>query len=254
MGLINPNEDNEKIFMVLFGAPGVGKTVLSQKIGGKTLIMTEESGHRALRAWPEFEGMYQPWVFEDIRDIDKILAMRKAGKIEFDTLVFDTFTGIQKYVLKQHMTPSYPDYLNTKRNHKDVPSLQDYLLSEQTWTPVLQKLATQNQFNVILNCHVRLPNPDPEKRVPGDKVRPQLPDAVYQVANGKANLVVYMDTVGGDEKPGNKKVGLGERTPIQRYVSTVATNKVAGKSQIKDLPPAMFDDDFVKAVLKWQTR
>jgi hypothetical protein len=251
MGFVNPKDQTEKLFMVLFGAPGVGKTVLSQKIGGKTLIITDEAGHKALRTWPEFDGLYEVWVYEDIRDIDALIAQRKAGKLKFDTMIFDTFTGIQKFTLKQHMTPGYHNFLTTNRNHPNVPALQDYLLSEQLWTPVLQKLAVQTDFNVILNCHVRLPDSDPAKRTPGDKVRPSLPDAVYQVANGKANLVVYMDTMGGDEKS-SKQVGLGERTPISRFVSTVATNKVAGKNQIRGLPPVMTDDDFVKAVLQWQ--
>jgi hypothetical protein len=164
-------------------------------------------------------------------------------------LLIDTFTGIQSKVLQQYMDPKFPGYLDVERRHPKVPVLQDYLLSEKIWNPILQDLAAQSDFNVILNCHVRFP--DTEKKVPGDKVRPKLPDAIYQVANGKANLVIYMDTIGGDEKPSNKPVGLGERTPIQRFVSTVATNKVAGKSQIKSLRPLMSDDDFVKAVTEW---
>lgn len=229
---------SKKLFMVLFSAPNAGKTILASRIAlavGKSLIITDESGHRALNDFPELEANTKIRKFSSTNDFAVALQKRKEGVLDFDTMIVDTFTGIQKLVLKQYMNPSFQGYLDVKRNHPAVPATQDYLLAENIWFPIIQMLASQNEVNVILNCHIRHPNPD--KIIPGDKTRPKIPDAIFELVNGKANLVAFMDRIDGDDN--------------RRYVSTHSTNKIVGKSQLRDITRPMSDDDFVEKVTKW---
>lgn len=228
----------KKLFMVLFSAPNAGKTILASRIAhavGKSLIITDESGHRALNDFPELEENTKIRRFASLNDFSIALQKRRDGVMDFETLIVDTFTGIQKLVLKQYMNPSFQNYLDVKRAHANVPSQQDFLLSENVWFPVIQMLASQNDVNVILNCHIRHPNPD--KIIPGDKTRPKIPDSIFELVNGKANVLAFMDRIEGEEE--------------KRFVSTHSTNKIVGKSQIRDIRRPMSDDDFVEKVTKW---
>lgn len=227
-----------KLFMVLYSAPNAGKTVLASRIAksvGRSLIITDEAGHRALNDFPELKANTMIRPFASINDFAIALQKRNEGQLNFDTMIVDTFTGIQRLVLKQHMNPSYTGYLDVKRNHPQVPATQDYLLAENVWFPIIQMLSAQSDVNVILNCHIRHPNPD--KIIPGDKTRPKLPDAIFELVNGKANMVAFMDRIEGEED--------------RRFVSTHSTNKLVGKSQIQEIRRPMSDDAFVEKVTKW---
>lgn len=238
-------EMSKKLFMVVFGAPNVGKTILTSRIAlhsGKSLIITDEKGHLALKDFPDLEANTRVKNYQSRNTIREAIQRRRSGQSEFDTLIFDTFTGIQKVELSIGMMETLPNgqpnprFLDVKRFHSEIPVTQDYLLSENTWRPIINALATQDEFNVILNCHLQHPNP--EKFVPGDKTRPKLPDAIWQLVNGKANVVAYMD----------------KSSPTDRYLQCVSTNTIAGKSQIKSLnePRRFTDDEFVERVIEWQ--
>lgn len=227
-----------KLFMVLFSAPNAGKTILASRIAkevGKSLIITDEAGHRALNDFPDLKSNTKIRQFASTNDFEVALQKRRQGLMDFETIIVDTFTGIQKMVLKQYMNPSFQGYLDVKRNHPAVPATQDYLLAENIWSPVIQRLAVQNEVNIILNCHIRHPNTD--KIIPGDKTRPKLPDAIFELVNGKANVVAFMDRIEGEEE--------------RRFVSTHSTNKIVGKSQIRDITRPMSDDDFIERITKW---
>lgn len=235
-------DSRKKIFLCLFSPPNAGKTILSSRIGERSVILTDEAGDVALDDFPEYKARVVGCKdFTGLNDFRDYLSAVKSGKLDSDTLIVDTFTGIQRSVMEQYMAEKLPNgsdnpnYFRTSRGHPNVPALADYNLAEFLWNPVLRMLAKQDLVNVIMNCHVRMPNPD--KYIPGDVSRPRLPDAVYQALNGKANMVCF----------------LSKNKDGSRSILTQATDKVAGKSQIK-MPPVVSDDEFVKRIHEWQSR
>jgi hypothetical protein len=238
-------ELDKKLFIVLWGIPGAGKTILASKIGGKSLILYAESGINALHEWPELLANTKTVKYTGLSDIRKAAERHASGQSTFDTLILDTFTSIQDKEMREYMNPNHRKYKAfADRQHPDMPSWSDYGLSKSTWRPIIQFLAAQNDFNVILNCHVQGPGVDKNGNIkPGEVTRPALPQKIWELVNADANVVAYVAVT---EDKNTKK--------LQRVVRVRPTDKVAGKTQIKGMPSVMTDDDFVERILEWQGR
>lgn len=244
---IDVEEASKKIFSVFYGLPHCGKTILASRIAelyGRSLIVTDESGHLALKQFPELQANTQVIPVSSITQFKEIMYDLASGQLDYPNMIVDTFTGMVELGIREGMQQKLangqpnPRYLDTNRNNPEMPVLQDYLYAQQTWLPITQFLAKQNKYNVFLNCHIR--TPDPTTTGPDDRVtRPELPKGVWRLVNGKANVVAYMMRM---EREGTE----------QRIISMLPTTKFAGKNQLNLKSPCT-DDEFVEGVEKWRT-
>ena len=224
--------DDEASLLTIYGNPGVGKTVAAARMAPKSLFLTDENGWKVLRE--NHPDLYKRIIPMRYTGLNSFKTAIKAIKEEPDAsqyqLVVDTLTGMQRKKIDEVMSDSS---IGIKREYKDIPSLQDYLLSQRLWTPLVSAFATCG-VNVTILTHLRL-LPAPEKVRPGDTVRPDLTDAVFKVVNAHSNVVAYMSK----DSSGNK-----------RMFTTQGNARLTAKDQTspeaKDIP----DDTFIDRVLK----
>lgn len=219
-------------FLTIFANPGVGKTVAAAQMAPRSVFLTDENGWMVLREnHPDLYKRIVPMRYEGLNSFGKAI---KAIKSEPDAdqyqLVVDTLTGMQRKKIDENM--SNPK-IQIERKHEDIPALQDYLLSQRQWTPLVSAFATCG-VNVTVLTHLRL-LPDPTRLKPGDTVRPDLTDAVFKVVNAHSNVVAYMSR---------------DATGHKRMFTTLGNSRLTAKDQTspeaKDIP----DDVFIQRILK----
>lgn len=222
--------DDEASLLTIFGNPGVGKTVAAAQMAPKSLFLTDENGWKVLREnHPELYKRIIPMRYEGLNSFrTAIQAIKKEPDAKQYQLVVDTLTGMQRKKIDEVMSDPKIDI---ERKHKDIPALQDYLLSQRLWTPLVSAFATCG-VNVTILTHLRLL---PDKPRPGDTVRPDLTDAVFKVVNAHSNVVAYMSK---------------DSTGTKRMFTTQGNARLTAKDQTspeaKDIP----DDTFIDRVLK----
>lgn len=222
--------ENGSSFLTIYGNPGVGKTVAAAQIAPKSVFLTDENGWMVLREnHPELYKRIIPMRYEGLNSFGKAIRTIKeepdAGQYQ---LVVDTLTGMQRKKIDEVMSD---EKIEIERKHKDIPALQDYLLSQRLWTPLISAFATCG-VNVTVLTHLRLL---PDKPRPGDTVRPDLTDAVFKVVNAHSNVVAYMS-----------KDTSGTKRMFTTQGSARLTAKDQTSPEAKDIP----DDVFIQRILK----
>ena len=231
-----------RLFTVLYGNPNVGKTVLTAKMTeetGSLVILTAESGHRALNDFPELAKKTEVIPVESIRDFDDIFyEISKGweiGGLPVKHFAIDSFAGVQEFFINEAMDPNNPDGIKLTRANPTLPVLGDYNNSLRVWTDIFGRLAKQDMVDVTICAHVQFPQE--KKNVIYPIPRPAMTDKVYNALNGQANIIGY----------------LQRTTDGQRFL-TVRTkaNEFAAKSQLSSMPDAVSDDNFLKVINEWR--
>lgn len=230
---ISPVEDiPRKYKIVLFGPPGVGKTVLSAEIGGKSFMLASEPGFTVLTK-PEhkhLESQVEKAPFTSLQGMNGYTELISDGTIPVDTYILDNFSGIQDKVLAtNHKNPKVQ---SLARAHPDLSTLQDYqIVAHQMREPIISLL--EMEANVIMVCHARFPTP--ELIAKGETTRPDLTKKVFDLVNEKADVVAYM------YKDSKKR----------RLIQTISDSNITAKSRIT--PEGIYPvEEFIQQMHTWQ--
>lgn len=185
---------------VIYSNPKVGKTTTAARLGDKNVFLCDEEGPQVLKQYPELEANSTFVRYEGMNDLPNLIREIRSGNLECDNLVVDTMSGIVRQKIQANMRD--PN-IKIKRNHPEIPALQDYQLAENQWTPIIRGLPGCG-VDITVLCHLRLPDRDDKGNIlPGETVRPELPRGIYQALNRYACMIVLL-----------KKDGVGNRSVL----------------------------------------
>lgn len=240
MSLLDEAEDIHEVpkhlFSVLYGPPGVGKTVALARTAKKTLIYAGEKSFVSLSQFPEIQAKAIPSTGYD--KLTKLIADLYNDPQDYDHFMIDTFDDLIRKKLKEQRQK-----IKFKRHEAtdDISSLEDYNLLNNHMADLIARLAML-PISVSVVSHDRIP--DPQSYGKGDRLlRPSIPFKVFESLNGYANVVGYMHM---------RKTKLeGNKTELRRVVAMQGNDEYEAKNHLK-LPPLVTDETFVETVRKWK--
>lgn len=238
MGIIDDegqdvHEVPKHLFTVLYGAPGVGKTIAAARTSNKNLIFAGEKSSVSLSQFPEIQATVIP--SKGFGHCTKLIAELYNDVQGYDHLIIDTVDDLVRRKLKDQRAK-----VEFKRGHADISSLEDYNLLNNHMADLISRLAML-PISVTVISHDRIP--DPQAYGKGDRLlRPSLPFKVFESLNGYANVVGYMQM---------KKAKVNNKTELHRVIAVQSSDEYSAKNHLK-LPSSVTDDNFVETIRNWK--
>lgn len=230
----SPDKEVFKIKLLVYGSPGVGKTVFAST-SEKPLFIDTEKGMMSVQRKLDFVSINNFSEFEELlRDI--VMNVDEYKK-KYKTLVVDSISELQKRsmdgildeAMKKNVTRD-PNLItqndwgkNTEQMRKSLRLLRD--LSEH--------------FNIVLTALAKEAETDE-----GLKRRPATTPALFDSINAYVDLIGFM---------GIKEIPLdNDQVKIQRYLVFTQTPKIIAKSRIPGFPKIIMDPtwDKIKEAVK----
>lgn len=235
MGLLDaaqPVDDIPKnLVSVLWGAPGVGKTIAGIRTANKTLLVTDENAHVSISQYPEWAKTVNIIRLKSFDHMNGIVRELYEGNHDYDHFMIDTLDGLIRMKLSEQRKK-----VQFKRGHEDINSLEDYNLLNNHMFQLIANLS-KLPISVTLTSHDRIP--DQQSYVKGDRLlRPAIPFRVFECLNGYANVVGYMSM--------RKKDGK-----LIRTVALQANDEFEAKNHLA-MPPLVTDEIFIETIRNWK--
>ena len=209
--------------VLLYGDPGVGKTVFTATAPTPLIIRVEPTGTLSLNNHPDLAAQTKTFEFVSVVQLetllDKIIEKPdqfKAATGGRETLVIDSFSELQKVDLDDIVRKAAA--ADASRN-KYLPTGPDYNINTEHMRQIGTKLE-RIPMNVIVTCHVKEEKDDATGRL---LVRPNLTPKLAGTLAGKFDVVAYMAI-------------KGSGTDAVRTLQTAPSNTVTAKTRIGGIP------------------
>lgn len=232
-----PDEIASKV-IAIFSEAGIGKTILSCKLGKRVCLITNEmNGSSSLANHPDIKDNVRVVPFRNWDFTAQIIPLIEEKKFvhydgePFDVISFDTINGMLAEeihsIVKSQITPA------SGRLTAETASQPDYLVSRDRLIPVMNAISNLTRCTVVLLSHTRLG----DKLTPGANTRMEGHASAYQLINKYVSVMAYL-----------KMDGDGNRV-LQVMPNG---NGVAVKTRYRFPSVVVSDDDFVAHIEKWK--
>lgn len=219
--------DSPWVKALIFGQPGVGKTVFGATAPRPLILDAESEGTRSINNHPELEASVIPF-FKRIGQLEEIIDLVKNGGLEdYDTIVLDTITSYQMHVLSEQLfkakmkDSSRNEYLAYQSDYRENTELLKIKLGELCDLPK----------HVILTAHVV---EDKDEETGALTLRPGTTPKLASALIGLVSVQGYMTV---------NNVKEGSETVLTRTLQTMPTRRVKAKTRIS-LPPLIENPKF----------
>ena len=231
------SEDIKGRVISIYSEEGMGKTVLSAKLGKSNLFIADDNGILSFQNHPELDAISIAIPFEGYDRAVEVLELCEAGKLinpktdtPFDNVVFDTVSGMCSTEIRRSIDDG--DIPTEKGKLADnIPTRPHYLLSEQNFGPLMKQIGNVKNFSVTLLLHLRTGVKD----VPGASTRADMHGAAYKLMAKYSSVVGYLHL-----KDGN------------RVVRVMPGELTAAKSRYNFGKSVLTDDEFVSKIEEWK--
>jgi hypothetical protein len=233
-----PDEITAKVISI-FSEAGVGKTVLSCRLGRRICLITDEkNGSSSLINHPDLKGNVRVVPFHSWERTTAILPLIEEGSFRhyddepFDAVVFDTVSGMLGLELQDIVKSGAAT--EKGKVSAEVAGRPDYLVSEQRIIPVMSEIANLERVTAVLLSHQRIG----DKLTPGANTRMDAHAAAFKVINKYVSVMAYLKM-----DPQTK----------QRVLQVMPNgNGVAVKTRYHFPSEFVTDDEFVAHIAKWK--
>jgi phage nucleotide-binding protein len=231
----------------IYGDGGVGKTVISCRLG-KTYLFSADDGWAVLKNDFPFDLDVKKVESQGpghLQAIAQAFRYKAPGYDTYDTIVIDPLSGLVEdylgWLLKEVDLPkrsvgSYKDKKKAaelKLRPLESSGFDDYNQLKIYFTPIIRDLI-RAPVNVIFITHER----DPDFMGQNSKILPDLPDKIYKLCVRYTHATARMTRENG-----------------KRYLTMETNNKFAAKSRIQALDgKKVTDEEFIAAITKWRNQ
>lgn len=221
--------DQKRLLRAMFYADtGVGKTSLAAHlVENKGIAVTSDSAWSVVGRYPEIASKWDRVPFMGFSQIRSIAEAHSEGIdkwCEYDTLLWDPTSASVKSMLRANAT----------KNGRPVEEWPDYNVVEKYLTDTIEAL-NKSKLNVIYTAHIRFPNDKGDAEKGLYAVRPNMPEACYNVVAREVQLIGYMF-----------RNDVGERRKIQFE----PTKRITAKTQIPTIAEGVYDANKVPAMIR----
>lgn len=205
---------NRKHRSLIYGGPGVGKTVLAVQIalqlGERCLYIPTEPGDETLEDWPELLARTSVMDYAGINMLRELATAYREGEFpDHPTLILDTIDELTETMLDD-LVAGYKPAKDTRPKAEPKPGLglrrievagtDDYRFLRDGLRPALREICSL-PVNLILLAHVREPTWADEaklkaSRTPLPAKRADLPTQTYRLVSKYVGLIGYMSRMG----------------------------------------------------------
>lgn len=234
--IVSLDEDDEYVNLLVYGKPGVGKTVFAGSADRVLFLAPEDDGTISakrqgskadkvpIKCWNDIAEAYD----EIVTDMDKI-------KKKYDWIAVDSITHMQRLLMRQILDDAVAE--NAARD-PDVPALQDWQVYYNKFSRFVESFNAL-PINVLWTGLVRSEQ-DTEKN---DFLVPDIQGKGYQIALAIASFMTsygYMETRKVPKKKDGEVVRGEDGKPLLRTVRLITwedTGKITGKDRTDVLAP-----------------
>lgn len=217
-------ESEPYVRMLVYGDPGVGKTVFAAKFPNP-FIIDVENGTSSLLNHDELHSVkrHQLKNFNEMNEI--FWDFQAGGGSQFDTIVIDTMNELQ--------TKHLNEFIDKDKNRDNkLPTMLDYKAN----TAALQRMSIAFRDlpkNLVIVCHSTF---DKDENTGKMYLRPAVTPSLAKTLVGMLDVIGYM-YMGTDEETKTEK----RRLQIAPSTNRIAKSRIGGLSPILDDPdPSVF--------------
>lgn len=225
--LVDFEDDPGPMKVLVYGDPGVGKTVFAAS-APKPLFIDVERGMRSLKNHPEIAKDVQRFPLASMKELEDLFWAIKDGSIGADrqTIVFDTFSALQKKHLDEILLEG------NKKDHNKNPYLAtqgDYKANTQLLRRLIINFCELDKFHIVVLTHTT----EAKDEYTGQLLlRPSLTPKLTETFEEVMDVYCYMTS---------ETNGQGETV---RRIQVSPGTRVKAKNRIGGLPPVITDPTF----------
>lgn len=226
--IVNFEEDQGPLKALVYGDPGVGKTVFAAT-APKPLFIDIERGMRSIANHPELAKDVQRFPLSTMKELEDLFWEIRAGNAAQDreTIVFDTFSALQKKHLDEILIE------NHKKDHNKNPYLAtqgDYKANTQLLRRLIVNFCELDRYHIVVLTHTT----EAKDEFSGALLlRPSLTPKLTETFEEVMDVYCYM-TASDPDKDGN----------VRRSIQVSPGTRVKAKNRVGGLPPIIPDPTF----------
>lgn len=225
--IVDFDEDAGPLKVLIYGDPGVGKTIFAAT-APKPLFIDIERGMRSLKNHPEISKNVKRFPLNTLQELEDLFWKIKEGNPAFDdreSIVFDTFSALQKKHLDEILTAGH------KKDHNKNPYLAtqgDYKANTQLLRRLIIQFCELDRFHIVVVTHAT----EVKDEFTGAlMIRPSLTPKLSETFEELADVYCYMSSqVQGEE--------------VRRSIQISPGQRVKAKNRVGGLPPVIQDPNF----------
>jgi hypothetical protein len=225
--IVDFDEDAGPLKVLVYGDPGVGKSVFAAT-APKPLFIDIERGLRSLKNHPEISQYVKRFPLNTVKELEDLFWKIKEGHEAFadrETIVFDTFSALQKKRLDEQL----------KEGHEKDSSKNPYLATQGDYkgnTQHLRRLIVQfcelDRFHIVVITHAT----EVKDEFSGALLlRPALTPKLAETFEELMDVYCYMTST-------------PEQDGVVRRIQISPGQRVKAKNRVGGLPPIIQDPNF----------
>ncbi len=235
--IVSLEEDDEKVNLLVYGQPGIGKTVFAGSADRVLFIAPEDDGTISARRSGSKADKFKIKGWEDLGTAFK--ALDEAGeeiRERYDWIAIDSITEMQRMLMRTILAEGFAE--NPQRN-PDVPEIQDWLVYQNRF---LRFVNSYNSLpvNVLWTALVRTEEDADEETI----LVPDIQGKGYQMSMSVCSLMTSFGYMDVKRVPKKKKDGAIEtddsgETVFRdvRYITWENNGIIQGKDRTQTLAP-----------------
>ena len=232
--IIKSTEVPTHIKMVLYGRPGIGKTIFAAG-APKPLLVDCERGTLSLGNKKLIEaGIIPPevdvWPVDTFQELNVVFEYLQTNEAGYKTVILDGFSELLRKgvdLIMERLVAKHPE------KNPDIVSPTEWGMSTQQMRKVIRNFRML-PLHVIFNCLVR---EDENEETGLQEAKPAVSPSVFNILNAYVDIIAYMFIVGNPDDPPEKQFRALLFQPAEKYVAKDRSGQLGNHMKLPNNAP-----------------